>query len=133
VSRDNYTSRSGAAVPDTSKTPPEAASSTDAIYLAVQSSPDFQELRTRLRRFVFPMTAFFLAWYGIYVALGAYAHDFMATPVWGNINAGLLIGLGQFLTTFVITGLYVRFANRELDPRATELRARVEAEWEATK
>jgi uncharacterized membrane protein (DUF485 family) len=41
----------------------------------------------------------------------------MATPVWGNINAGLLIGLGQFLTTFVITGLYVRFANRELDPR----------------
>jgi uncharacterized membrane protein (DUF485 family) len=133
VSHDNYTSRSGAAVPDTSKTPPEAASSTDAIYLAVQSSPDFQELRTRLRRFVFPMTAFFLAWYGIYVALGAYAHDFMATPVWGNINAGLLIGLGQFLTTFVITGLYVRFANRELDPRATELRARVEAELEATK
>jgi uncharacterized membrane protein (DUF485 family) len=62
-------------VPDTSKTPPEAASSTDAIYLAVQSSPDFQELRTRLRRFVFPMTAFFLVWYGIYVALGAYAHD----------------------------------------------------------
>jgi len=44
-----------------------------------------------------------------------------------------LIGLGQFLTTFVITGLYVRFANRELDPRATELRARVEAELEATK
>jgi uncharacterized membrane protein (DUF485 family) len=120
-------------VPDTSKTPPEAASSTDAIYLAVQSSPDFQELRTRLRRFVFPMTAFFLVWYGIYVALGAYAHDFMATPVWGNINVGLLIGLGQFLTTFVITGLYVRFANRELDPRATELRARVEAELEATK
>jgi uncharacterized membrane protein (DUF485 family) len=133
VSHDNYTSRSGAAVPDTSKTTPEAASSTDAIYLAVQSSPDFQELRTRLRRFVFPMTAFFLVWYGIYVALGAYAHDFMATPVWGNINAGLLIGLGQFLSTFVITGLYVRFANRELDPRATELRARVEAELEATK
>jgi uncharacterized membrane protein (DUF485 family) len=133
VSRDNYTSRSGAAVPDASKPPSETASSTDAIYLAVQSSPDFQELRTRLRRFVFPMTAFFLVWYGIYVALGAYAHDFMATPVWGNINAGLLIGLGQFLTTFVITGLYVRFANRELDPRATELRARVEAELEAAK
>ena len=51
--------------------------------------------------------------------LGAFAHDFMAIKVWGNINVGLLIGLGQFVTTFVITGLYVRFANRELDPRAT--------------
>ncbi|WP_280454115.1 DUF485 domain-containing protein, partial [Nocardia brasiliensis] len=26
--------------------------------------------------------------------------------------------LGQFVSTFVITALYVRFANRELDPRA---------------
>ncbi len=47
----------------------------------------------------------------------------MATPVFGNVNVGLLIGLGQFLTTFLITGIYVRFANRELDPRAAAIRA----------
>jgi len=97
-------------------------------YLAVQASPEFQDLRNRLRRFVFPMTVFFLLWYGLYVVLGAFAHDFMATPVWGNINVGLLIGLGQFLSTFVITGLYVRFANRELDPRAAAIRADLEGE-----
>ena len=109
-------------------TPPssEAAQSTDAIYLAVQASPEFQELRTRLRRFVFPMTAFFLVWYATYVLLGAFAHDFMAIRVFGNVNVGLLIGLGQFLTTFLITGLYVRFANRELDPRAAAIRAEME-------
>ncbi|TMS54321.1 DUF485 domain-containing protein [Mycobacterium sp. DBP42] len=92
----------------------------------MQASPEFQELRTRLRRFVFPMTAFFLLWYALYVALGAFAHDFMAIRVFGNINVGLLIGLGQFLTTFLITGLYVRFANRELDPRATAIREELE-------
>jgi uncharacterized membrane protein (DUF485 family) len=92
----------------------------------MQASPEFQELRTRLRRFVFPMTAFFLLWYGLYVALGAFAHDFMATRVFGNVNVGLLIGLGQFLTTFLITGLYVRFANRELDPRAAAIREELE-------
>ncbi|UHJ54274.1 DUF485 domain-containing protein [Mycolicibacterium fortuitum] len=92
----------------------------------MQASPEFQELRTRLRRFVFPMTAFFLVWYALYVALGAFAHDFMAIRVFGNINVGLLIGLGQFLTTFLITGLYVRFANRELDPRATAIREELE-------
>jgi uncharacterized membrane protein (DUF485 family) len=113
--------------------PPETAKAADAIYLAAQASPEFQELRTRLRRFVFPMTAFFLVWYGVYVVLGAFAHDFMATPVFGHVNVGLLIGLGQFLTTFLITGRYVRFANRELDPRAAAIRQRVETELEAAK
>lgn len=95
-------------------------------FIAMQASPEFQELKSRLRGFVFPMTAFFIVWYAIYVALGAFAHDFMATKVWGNINLGLIIGLGQFLTTFVITGLYVRFANRELDPRAEAIRHELE-------
>lgn len=99
---------------------------TSQEFIAMQASPEFQELRSRLRRFVFPMTAFFLIWYGIYVLLGAFAHDFMATQVWGNINVGLIIGLGQFLTTFIITALYVRFANRELDPRAAAIREELE-------
>ncbi|WP_237161267.1 DUF485 domain-containing protein [Mycobacteroides salmoniphilum] len=94
--------------------------------LEIQNSAEFQELRKTLRRFVFPMTAFFLVWYGLYVVLGAFAHDFMAIKLLGNINVGLVLGLGQFLTTFVITGLYVRFANRELDPRAAAIRAEVE-------
>lgn len=95
-------------------------------FARAQAGPEFQELRNRLRRFVFPMTALFLVWYLAYVLLGAYAHDFMATPVAGNINVGLLLGLAQFVTTFAITGAYVRFANRELDPRAAAIRAELE-------
>ncbi|WP_139360542.1 DUF485 domain-containing protein [Mycobacterium sp. D16R24] len=94
--------------------------------LEIQSSAEFQELRKTLRRFVFPMSAVFLVWYGLYVVLGAFAHDFMAIKLLGNVNVGLVLGLGQFVTTFVITGLYVRFANRELDPRAAAIRAEVE-------
>ncbi|MBM7368035.1 DUF485 domain-containing protein [Gordonia hydrophobica] len=91
-------------------------------FLVAQDSPEFTKLRATLRRFVFPMSAFFLLWYAAYVLLGAFAHDFMGTPVWGNINVGLILGLLQFVTTFGITFLYVRFANRELDPRAEEIR-----------
>ncbi len=111
--------------PDTSPPPDEQA------FIDMQASPEFQELRRRLRSFVFPMTAFFLIWYILYVLLSTYAHDFMSTPVWGNINVGLLLGLGQFVTTFAITGIYVRFANRELDPRAAALRAEMESSQEA--
>ncbi len=98
-----------------------------AQYLAVQASPEFQDLRRALRRFVFPTAIFFLVWYAGYVLLGAFAHDFMATRVFGNVNVGLLLGLGQFVTTFLITGLYIRFANRELDPRAAAIRAEMGA------
>ncbi len=98
----------------------------EQAFLDMQTSPEFQELRSRLRKFIFPMTGLFLAWYVLYVLLADYAHDFMATQVFGNINVGLLLGLGQFVSTFVITGLYVRFANKEIDPRSEALRVQLE-------
>jgi len=113
-------------VPETQHPSREMPMPSGEQYLAVEASPEFQELRNKLRRFVFPMSALFLIWYFAYVLLGAFAHDFMATKVWGNINVGLLIGLGQFVSTFVITGIYVVWANRELDPRAEAIRAELE-------
>ncbi|MBB5911287.1 uncharacterized membrane protein (DUF485 family) [Nocardia transvalensis] len=92
----------------------------------IYDGPDFQRLRRRFRLFVFPMTALFLAWYALYVLLADYAHDFMSQKVWGNITVGLIFGLLQFVSTFVITWLYVRYADRELDPIADELRAELE-------
>lgn len=96
-------------------------------YQEMQRSPEFAELRRRFRAFVFPVTAFFLAWYFLYVLLSIYAPDFMGTEVFGNFNIGLLLGLGQFVTTFVITFMYSRWADREFDPRAEELGERLEA------
>ncbi|GAB2685954.1 DUF485 domain-containing protein [Nocardia thraciensis] len=110
---------------DTSAAPPQRMPSAEE-FETMQASPQFQELRNRLRRFVFPMTALFLLWYLAYVLLGAYAHDFMATAVFGDINIGLLLGLAQFVSTFAITGLYVRFAGRHLDPRAAAIREQLE-------
>jgi len=84
------------------------------------------ELRRRLRSFVFPMAGLFLVWYLLYVLLADYAHDFMATKVVGNINVGLIFGLLQFVSTFAITTLYVRHANKNLDPAAEKIRNELE-------
>ena len=113
-------------MPETDLPPREAPMPSGETYLEMQASPEFQELRNRLRRFVFPMSALFLIWYAAYVILGAFFHDFMATKVWGDINVGIVIGLGQFVSTFAITFIYVRFANRELDPRAAAIRNELE-------
>jgi uncharacterized membrane protein (DUF485 family) len=100
--------------------------STGTVYEEVQASAEFADLRSRLRRFVFPMSAAFLIWYLAYVLLASYAPGFMAIKVMGNINVGLVIGLLQFVTTFVITTVYVRYANKHLDPAAEKLRERIE-------
>ncbi|WP_214403069.1 DUF485 domain-containing protein [Pseudonocardia lacus] len=96
------------------------------VYEQVQASPEFADLRSRLRRFVFPMSAAFLIWYLVYVLLASYAPSFMAIKVLGNINVGLIIGLLQFVTTFAITTIYVRYANKHLDPAAERIRERIE-------
>ena len=107
--------------------PPERSSPTAEDYEAAWASPEFIELRRRVRSFAFPMTVAFMAWYFLYVLLSTYAVDFMSTRIAGNINIGLVLGLGQFASTFLITWLYIRHADRKLDPIATELRDSLEA------
>ncbi|TFV56162.1 DUF485 domain-containing protein [Geodermatophilus sp. DF01-2] len=108
-------------------TPPaERRLLTPEEYREAQASPEFQELRRRFRRFAFPMTVAFLAWYLLYVLLSTYASEFMATSVFGNVNVGILLGLGQFVTTFAITHLYVAHADKRTDPIADEMRDRLE-------
>lgn len=95
-------------------------------WVAAHASAEFATLRRRLRAFVFPMTAFFLIWYFLYVLLAAFAPNFMAITVVGNINIGLIFGLLQFGSTFAITTMYVNFANRKLDPVSSRIREQLE-------
>lgn len=94
-------------------------------YIQLQATEEFQELRRRFRSFVFPMTGAFLAWYFLYVFAAIFAPEFMSRRVWGTVNVGLIFGLLQFVTTFAITFLYARWANREFDPRAQALGERM--------
>jgi uncharacterized membrane protein (DUF485 family) len=112
--------------------PAERRLLTPEEYRAAQDSPEFVELKKRFRSFAFPMTVAFLAWYLLYVLLSTYAVDFMSTRVFGDVNVGILLGLAQFVTTFVITHLYVAHANRRTDPIADEMRERLESHQYAT-
>jgi uncharacterized membrane protein (DUF485 family) len=95
-------------------------------YLKAQQSPEFTELRRRYRGFSFPVTIAFLVWYFAFVLASVFAPQFMARPVFGNVNVGIIFGLLQFVTTALITWAYVRHANRRLDPLATEIRENLE-------
>lgn len=97
-------------------------------FEVTQATPEFQELRRTLRRFVFPASVAFLAWYLLYVLMSGYARGFMGTKLLGNINVAYVFGLLQFLSTFVIAYVYAKYAERRLDPTADAIRERLEAE-----
>lgn len=99
-----------------------ASESAADIYLEVQRSDAFQEVRSRYRRFVFPTVALFFTWYVAYVVTATAAPGLMAHPVVGAVNVGLLAGLGQFGTTFLLTWAYARHARLRRDRAALDLR-----------
>jgi uncharacterized membrane protein (DUF485 family) len=101
---------------------PAQAVSDGPDFAAIQRTPAFTDLRSRLRRFIFPMSLLFFAWYMTYVLLAAYAHDFMSEKVFGEVNVAMLFGLGQFATTVLFTIAYVRYARRHVDPQVALIR-----------
>ncbi|MDV9195813.1 DUF485 domain-containing protein [Streptomyces sp. Wh19] len=101
---------------------PRRGHSAADIYLEVQRGEAFQEVRRRYRRFVVPASLAFLTWYLVYVVAAITAPGLMARPVAGVVNVAMVAGLGQFLTTFLLTGAYARHARLRRDRAALELR-----------
>ncbi|MFI7409783.1 DUF485 domain-containing protein [Streptomyces sp. NPDC049627] len=99
-----------------------AAPAAADVYLEVQRSAAFQEVRSRYRRFVVPAVVLFLSWYVAYVVTATAAPGLMARPVAGAVNVAMVAGLGQFLTTFLLTWAYARHARLRRDRAALELR-----------
>jgi uncharacterized membrane protein (DUF485 family) len=94
------------------------------VYVELNDSPEFGELRKKFRAFVVPATIAFMSWYLLYVVMSNWAHDFMSAQVVGNINVALVFGLLQFVTTFLIAWLYGRYMGRNVDPLARGLEQR---------
>nr|WP_235840643.1 DUF485 domain-containing protein [Corynebacterium liangguodongii] len=96
-------------------------------FVATQRSDEFQALRRAHRRFTFPVSVAFFAWYLFYVVTATFYPEAMAQPAAG-MNVGMWLGIAQFATTFAITYLYVGYANKNIEPRAAAIRERMEGQ-----
>ncbi|MGA5896964.1 DUF485 domain-containing protein [Streptomyces venetus] len=110
------------AVVPSARTEGESRGAAADAYLEVQRSAAFQEVRRRYRRFVVPAFVAFFAWYVAYVVAATTAPELMARPVAGAVNVAMAAGLGQFVTTFLLTWAYARHARLRRDRAALELR-----------
>ena len=100
---------------------------TDTDWVAIERSPEFQELTRSKRSFVVPATIFFMVWYFGFIALCGYAPDFMGREfLTDGLTVGYVLALTQFVMSWVLAGWYVRRANRVWDPLAARVRDSVE-------
>ncbi|MBC3184983.1 DUF485 domain-containing protein, partial [Corynebacterium sp. zg-331] len=93
---------------------------TSKEFRRAQQSPEFRELRSAIRSFTFPVTVAGLVWFALYIVMAMYTPGLYAIPVAGNINLGIVLGLLQFISTFLITWAYVRLPSFSGHPISTD-------------
>ncbi len=89
---------------------------TDPVIEKIQSHPQYAELRRQRNTFGWMLTALILVVYYGYIALIAFNKPFLAQPVGSGVTTlGIPLGMGVIVFTVLITGIYVRRANRRYD------------------
>jgi uncharacterized membrane protein (DUF485 family) len=86
--------------------------------------PRFVKLRRRFALQVAVLVSLFLLSYLTYLLLSAYARDVMSHQITDSVNVALVLGIGQFLLTFVLAWAFGRFSERAIDPLAAQIRER---------
>ncbi|WP_229826226.1 DUF485 domain-containing protein [Nocardiopsis terrae] len=90
--------------------------------------PRFVKLRRRFALQAGALVGAFLFSYTAYLLLSAYARDFMSVQIVDSVNVALVLGVGQFLLTFVLAWAFGRFSTLSIDPLAEEIRDRARDE-----
>ncbi len=92
----------------------------------VLDSAEFHNLVAGRWRVSLVLTALLFVLYYGYIILIATNRQLVSTPVSGSTTAGILIAAGVILGAWVLTAVYVVWANRQYDPAVAKLRARAE-------
>lgn len=79
-------------------------------YVKVQSSSQFKQFLQRKRKFILPMTVFFMIFYFLLPICTSYT-TFLNTPAIGDISWVWLFAFAQFIMVWLLSGIYVRKAN----------------------
>lgn len=92
------------------------------------ASPAFHQLVARRWRVSILLTAaLFILYYG-YIVLIAVNKPFLSQRVAGATPIGIPIGVAVILGSWVLTAIYIVWANRHYDPEVARLRAQLQGD-----
>ena len=97
--------------------------SLDPTLARIEANPTYQLLKRKRNTLGWTLTLLMLVAYYGYIGLIAFDKAFLAQPIGpGKITTvGIPIALGLMVFTIVITGFYVRRANKEFDKLTDEI------------
>src|SRR5699024_3035298 len=89
-------------------------------YIKIEHTEEFKELKRRKYRFIFSISLLFILYYLVFIAMSAYAQDFMSQPHWGNLTLGYLFGVSYNRVVWALAFVYVIKA-RQYDKLVDEI------------
>lgn len=84
--------------------------------LQLLNDPEFKEMARRKHLVTTALTILTLLVYYGFILLIAFRRDFFGEKFTDNIPLGMPIGVGVIVISFILTGIYVRWANTRYDP-----------------
>lgn len=100
----------------------------DDLVQKIKGDPSYHELVRVRSRFGWTLTALMMVVYYGYILLIAFNKEFLASKTGdGVMTWGMPIGLFVIVFTVLITGVYVRRANKQYDDLTQAIQARVKA------
>lgn len=88
------------------------------------ADPRYEKLVRTRSRFAWTLSIIMLLVFFGYILLIAFNKSFLARPIFegATTSIGIPLGIGVILAGIILTGIYVRRANREFDPIVDSLR-----------
>ena len=100
----------------------------DDLVQQIKRDPSYHELVRVRSRFGWTLTALMMLVYYGYILLIAFNKEFLASKTGAGVMTwGMPIGLFVIVFTVLITGVYVRRANKQFDDLTQAIQARVQA------
>ena len=90
------------------------------------ASDEYRELLHQRHRIVWPLLWLTVLTYFAFVLLIAFAPASLGVPIvkGGVISVGIILGLALIVLNFLVTWLYVRAANRHIEPLIAKLHSK---------
>jgi uncharacterized membrane protein (DUF485 family) len=89
----------------------ESEKAQDARYDKVYDSEKFQQLVKAKRRFIVPLTMFYIA-YGMLLPFLAFYTDVLDIKVIGNVTLGWIYGMSVVVVSLIVSQLYIKRAEK---------------------
>jgi uncharacterized membrane protein (DUF485 family) len=91
----------------------------------VLDSPLFRDLARRKDRICLVLTLLILVVYYGFISLVAFRKDLVAIKLSPHVSLGIPVGIGVIVFSWLLTGIYVQWANRRYDQIVRDVRGQL--------